>query len=110
MAVPLAESAGFLRVKTGMATGICYNWQFNRQLNDLDLMTIDDIDIRYFYSTQKEFEELFFKVSVVTSYLLGRIIKNCYELNCIITQQPNLTDEALLRLNKIKFYLKRIFE
>lgn len=60
-------------------------------------------------TTQKEFEELFFKVSVVTSYLLGRIIKNCYELNCIITQQPNLTDEALERLKKIKFYLKRIF-
>jgi len=51
--VPRAESAGFLRVKTGMATGICYNWQFKAQLNDLDLMTIDDIDIRYLYSTQK---------------------------------------------------------
>lgn len=55
-------------------------------------MAIDDIEIKYFYSTQKQYESLFFQVSVVTSYFLGRIIKNCYEINCIITQQPNLVD------------------
>lgn len=75
-----------------MATGIGYNWHFNNQLKDLDLMAIDDIEIKYFYSTQKQYESLFFQVSVVTSYFLGRIIKNCYEINCIITQQPNLVD------------------
>lgn len=41
---------------------------------------------------------------------MGRIIKNCYELNCIITQQPNLIDEALARMKNIRYYLKRIWD
>lgn len=109
LAIPLAESASFLRIKTGMATGIGFNWYFKSQPKDLDEMTINDIEIKYFYSSQKQYESLFFQVSVVTSYFLGRIIKNCYEINCIITQQPNLVEEVLSRMNKIKFYLKRIF-
>lgn len=39
----VVESAGFLRIKTGMATGICYNWDFIKKPEDLDKMTIDDI-------------------------------------------------------------------
>lgn len=31
LAIPLAESAGFLRIKTGMATGIGYNWTFTHK-------------------------------------------------------------------------------
>jgi hypothetical protein len=78
LAIPLAESAGFLRIKTGMATGIGYNWTFTHKPQDLDTISIQHIAIRYFYSNQKEYESLFFQVSVVTSYFLGRIMKNCY--------------------------------
>lgn len=73
-------------------------------------LTTEHIRIRFHYSNQPEFEDLFFKVSVVTSYYLSRIIKSCYELNCIITQQPNLTDEVYERMRSIRFYLKKIFD
>lgn len=53
LAIPLAESAGFLRVKTGMATGIGYNWVFKHKPQDLDTLSINDIEIKYFYSHQK---------------------------------------------------------
>lgn len=55
LGIPLAQSAGFLRIKTGMATGICYNWRFIKKPEDLDKMTINDIEIKYFYSKQKQF-------------------------------------------------------
>ena len=91
LAMPVVQSASFLKVKTGMATGIGYNWYFIEKPENLDKLTIDNIGIKYFYSTKHEHEALFFKVSVATSYFLSRIIKNCYEMNMIITQQPNLT-------------------
>ena len=93
-----------------MATGIGYNWYFINKPEDLDKITIDNIGIKYFYSTKQEHEGLFFKVSVATSYFLSRIIKNCYELNMIITQQPNLTELVFERLKNIKYFLKKIFE
>lgn len=36
LANALVESASFLRVKTGMATGICYNWEFINEPQNLD--------------------------------------------------------------------------
>lgn len=55
--MPLAESAGFLRVKTGMATGICYNWYFKQKPTDpsninIEILTIKDIGIKSYYSDQ----------------------------------------------------------
>lgn len=47
---------------------------------------------------------------MVTSYFLNQIIKNCYEINEIITIQPNLVEEVGLRMKNIRFFLRRIFE
>lgn len=36
-----------------MATGIGYNWYFNKKIENLDNMIIDDIEIKYYYSNHK---------------------------------------------------------
>lgn len=71
-------------------------------------MTIEDIGFKAYYSKQPEHEGLFFAVSVTTSYCLNQIIKNCYEINCIIAEQPNLEEEVKKRMQKIRFYLGKI--
>mgnify|MGYP006354333189 FL=1 len=55
LGIPLAMSAGYLRIKTGMATGIGYNWYFVTKPENMDNLTIDNIEIKYFYSKQKQF-------------------------------------------------------
>jgi hypothetical protein len=52
LAIALVESASYLKVKTGMATGIGYNWYFTSKPENLDNLTIDNIGIKYFYSKQ----------------------------------------------------------
>ena len=105
------ESASFLKVKTGMATGIGYNWRLANDVQDLDELSVEDVEIKYLYSQEKqEHEKLFFQVSVVTCYCLSRIIKNCYEMNCIIVQQPNLVEEVLSRLKEVRRFMRKIFE
>lgn len=90
LALPLAQSASYLKVKTGMATGICYNWYFKHKPENLDDLTIKDIGFKAYYSDTPQHQSIFFGVSVVTCYCLSQILKNCYEINCIITHQPNL--------------------
>jgi hypothetical protein len=109
LAIPLVESASYLKIKTGMATGICYNWEFVQTPSNLDKISNDDIKIKYYYSQSFQSEGIFFRVSVVTSYFLNRIIRNCYEINWIITLSPMEIEEVIERLKKIRFFLQRIF-
>lgn len=48
------HSASYLHIKTGMSTGISYNWYFQTTIQNMDKLQCSDIKIRYFYTNRPE--------------------------------------------------------